>query len=145
MTVDTGQAGLIVPSAVAAEMLAHARAGLPHEACGLLAGRRAEGRATAFHPGRNEHASPLRYSLHPEDLVRLVLGIEASGDDLVGIFHSHVSAPAVPSPSDVREARYPEVVHVLATLADAAAGPADALRAWRIAGDGSREVPLVIG
>ena len=136
---------LTIPSSVADELLEHARAEVPNEACGLLAGNLASGRATAFHPARNEEASPLRYNVHPDDLVRIVFGIEDAGQDLVGIFHSHTHTPAVPSPTDLRSAQYPDAFYVLATLSDLDAGPDDALRAWRIIGGASSEVPLVIG
>ena len=132
---------LVVPRALADAMLDHVRACLPAEACGILSGSRATGRARAFHPARNEHASPLRYSVHPEDLVRIVLGIERRGEDLLAIFHSHVSAPAVPSAADVREARYPDALHVVATLAPSD-GSASEMRAWRIVDGSIREVPL---
>jgi proteasome lid subunit RPN8/RPN11 len=137
--------GLTIPSALADELLAHARAELPNEACGLLAGDLASGRATTFHPARNAEASPLRYNVHPDDLVRIVFAIEDAGQDLVGIFHSHTRSPAVPSATDRRTAQYPDAYYVLATLADPAAGPAESLRAWRIRAGESTEVPLRIG
>jgi [CysO sulfur-carrier protein]-S-L-cysteine hydrolase len=137
--------GLTIPQSVADELLAHARSELPNEACGLLAGDLKAGRASAFHPARNAEASPLRYDVHPDDLVRIVFGIEDAGEDLVGIFHSHTHTPAVPSPTDLRTAQYPDAFYVLATLADPDAGPAVALRAWRIIGGASSEVPLRIG
>ncbi len=136
---------LTIPRSVAEELLIHARSELPNEACGLLAGDLRTGRATAFHPARNAEASPLRYDVHPDDLVRFVFGIEDAGEDLVGIFHSHTHTPAVPSPTDLRSAQYPDAFYVLATLSDPEAGPADALRAWRIIDGESSEVPLVIG
>jgi proteasome lid subunit RPN8/RPN11 len=137
--------GLTIERSVADELLTHARSELPNEACGLLAGDLQNGRATAFHPARNAEASPLRYDVHPDDLVRIVFGIEDGGEDLVGIFHSHTHTPAVPSPTDLRSAQYPDAFYVLATLSDPDAGPAAALRAWRIIGGASSEVPLVIG
>ena len=135
---------LIIPSSVADELLDHARAEVPNEACGLLAGDLASGRATAFHPARNEEASPLRYNVHPDDLVRIVFDIEDAGQDLVGIFHSHTHTPAVPSPTDLRTAQYPDAFYVLVTLSDPNAGPADSLRAWRIRDGDSTEVELRI-
>ena len=137
--------GLAISAALAEQMLAHARAEVPNEACGLLAGDLGTGVASAYHPARNAEASPLRYDVHPDDLVRIVFGIEDAGEDLVGIFHSHTHTPAVPSPTDLRTAQYPDAFYVLATLSDPDAGPADALRAWRIVGGASSEVPLVIG
>ena len=135
---------LVLPRAVADQLLAHARAEVPNEACGLLAGELASGRATGYHPARNAEASPLRYTVHPDDLVRIVFGIEDAGQDLIGIFHSHTHTPAVPSPTDLRSAQYPDAFYVLATLSDPGASAEDALRAWRITNGASREVPLRI-
>jgi proteasome lid subunit RPN8/RPN11 len=137
-------AGLTIPAAIGLALLDHARAELPNEACGLLSGNRTAGRATAFHPARNEEASPLRYTVHRDDLVRIVFGIEDAGEDLVAIFHSHTHSPAVPSATDHRTALYPDAFYVLATLADPDASPDAALRAWRIQDGASREVPLRI-
>ncbi|MGH2386304.1 MAG: Mov34/MPN/PAD-1 family protein [Candidatus Limnocylindria bacterium] len=136
--------GLSIPAAVADELIAHARMELPNEACGLLAGDLGAGRATAFHPARNVEASPLRYNVHPDDLVRIVFAIEDHGQDLVAIFHSHTRSPAVPSATDLRTAQYPDAFYVLATLADPGAGPAESLRAWRIRDGASSEVSLRI-
>lgn len=134
--------GLTIPVAIAEQLLAHARSELPNEACGLLAGELGSGVATAFHPARNAEASPLRYNVHPDDLVRIVFAIEDAGQDLVAIFHSHTRSPAVPSATDRRTAQYPGVFYLLATLADPDARPADALRAWTIEGGQSEEVLL---
>ena len=139
------ESALTIPIAVADELLAHARAELPNEACGLLAGDLATGRATAFHPARNAEASPLRYNVHPDDLVRIVFAIEDAGEDLVAIFHSHTRSPAVPSATDRRAAQYPDAFYVLTTLADPAAPPTASLRAWHIRAGESTEVPLRLG
>ncbi|MGH2356969.1 MAG: Mov34/MPN/PAD-1 family protein [Candidatus Limnocylindria bacterium] len=133
---------LALPAALAQAMLDHARSELPNEACGLLSGVAAEGRALAFHPARNAEASPLRYNVHPEDLVRITFEIEDAGQDLVAIFHSHTRSPAVPSATDRRAAMYPSAVYLLATLADPDAGAMQALRAWRIRDGVATEVPL---
>lgn len=136
--------GLTLPRAVAEQLLAHARAEVPNEACGLLAGSLDAGEATTYHPARNADASPYVYTVHPEDLVRIVFGIEDAGQDLLAIFHSHTHTPAVPSPTDRRQAQYPDAFYLLATLSDPEADAADALRAWRIIDGESREVPLRI-
>lgn len=133
---------LTIPLDVAEEMIAHAFAEAPNEACGLLSGSLADGRAIRYHPARNADASPYVYTVDPEDLVRIVFGIEDDGEELVGIFHSHTHTPAEPSPTDRRQAQYPDVFYVLVTLSDPAAQPADCLRAWRIEGGEAREVPL---
>ncbi len=133
---------LILTTSIAEQLLAHAHAELPNEACGLLSGDLAAGRAVAFHPARNAEASPLRYNVHPDDLVRIIFEIDDRGEDLLAIFHSHTHTPAVPSATDHRTAQYPDAFYLLATLSDRDASAGDALRAWRIRHGGSTEVPL---
>ena len=133
---------LRLPRAVAEMVLAHARAELPNEACGLLSGSAADGLVSTYHPARNEEASPLRYTVHPEDLVRITFAIDDAGEDLVAIFHSHTHTPAVPSPTDLREATYPDAFYLLATLSEGGAALDAALRAWRIRDGASTEVGL---
>jgi proteasome lid subunit RPN8/RPN11 len=138
-------AGIAIPARVADEMLAQARAELPNEACGLLAGRLLAddgAEALIYYPARNAEASPLRYSVHPDDLVRIVCEIDEAGRDMVGFFHSHTRSPAIPSATDRRAAQYPGAFYVLATLADPTAPPERVLRAWRIHGGHAFEVPL---
>jgi proteasome lid subunit RPN8/RPN11 len=133
---------LALPLPLAEALLEHARSELPNEACGLLSGSLAEGQALGFHPTRNAEASPLLYNIHPDDLLRVMLAIEDAGQDLVAIFHSHTRTAAIPSATDRRQAMYPDAFYLLASLADAGAQPQRALRAWRIHGGQSFEVPL---
>jgi proteasome lid subunit RPN8/RPN11 len=142
--VSPADGGLTLPRSLAALLMAHAQAELPNEACGLLSGTARDGLATTFHPARNAEASPLRYTVHPDDLVRITFAIEDAGDDLVAIFHSHTHSPAVPSPTDRRAAMYPDAVYLLASLADPSATPDAALRAWRIRAGDVSEVRLSI-
>ena len=136
--------GLTLPQSVAEALLAHARSEVPNEACGLLAGDHSTGLASAYHPARNAEASPLRYNVDPDDLVRIIFAIDDGGEDLIGIFHSHTHTPAVPSPTDLRSAQYPDAFYVLATLSDPDALPPAALRAWRIRDGVSAEVTLSV-
>ncbi len=130
-------AALELTGDIAEALIDHARAELPNEACGLLSGP--AGRAATFHPARNALGSPLRYDLHPEDLVRLMFEIESAGDELVAIFHSHTRSPAVPSATDVRSAEY-QVPYLIASMEEA--GPGPMLRAWWIESGGIAEIPV---
>jgi proteasome lid subunit RPN8/RPN11 len=73
----------------------HARAEAPNEACGLILLR--DGVAERYVPGRNLAASPYRFELEvgPETWF-----LEDEGYELA-VFHSHLSAPARPSKTDV--------------------------------------------
>ena len=132
-------AGLRLPADLATQLLEHARGELPNESCALLGGDPVRGQVTSVHPARNRLASPYRYDVEPLDLVRIIHQLEASGDALVAIFHSHPRSPAVPSRTDVREARYP-VIHLVASLGDAE----PVMRAWTIEAAAAREASLTI-
>jgi proteasome lid subunit RPN8/RPN11 len=121
-------------------MLAHARAELPNEACGILAGMTPSGRAVAYHPARNVHASPRRFLVDPEDQVRITYQIERAGQDAIAIFHSHPRTAAEPSASDRRAAGlHPDAIQLVASMLDPnLAG----LRAWRVRDGRAEPVPV---
>lgn len=125
--------------ALAEAILAHARAELPNEACGLIAGDApfaAGGRPLRWIPTRNALASPYRFEIDPDDLLRHSLAIDDAGGVIWSIVHSHVASPARPSASDLREARQPAALHVIASL-----GGDPELRAWTADG---QEIELAI-
>ena len=84
-----------MPAAVRRALEGHARAELPDEACGLVIFR--DGVAERYEPGRNAAASPYRFELEVDPEVWF---LEDDGFELA-VFHSHVSAPARPSRTDV--------------------------------------------
>ncbi len=85
----------MIPPALRRELEEHARAEEPNEACGLISLR--DSVAERYFPGTNAAASPYRFELqiNPE-----VWFLEDEGYELA-VFHSHVSAPARPSRTDV--------------------------------------------
>jgi [CysO sulfur-carrier protein]-S-L-cysteine hydrolase len=99
------------------EIVAHARDDAPNECCGLIAG--ADGLATRVHRARNEFASPMRFNVHPQDLIRITTEIEDGGEELVGIYHSHPRSEAFPSQTDVNlAANWPDPLWLICSLAD---------------------------
>jgi proteasome lid subunit RPN8/RPN11 len=137
-----------LPTAVRAAIVAHARAEYPNEACGLVIGdgpAAAGGAALRFEATRNKAASPYRYEIHPEDLLRLTIETDDADEVFWAIVHSHTHTPAVPSPTDVGLAFYPEALYVLVSLSETEADPATgqpSVRAWRILDGEVSEVPL---
>ena len=99
-------------------MVEHAVSALPHEACGLLAGR--DGRVERFYPMRNADQSSTTYRLDPADQFKVFNEIEDGGLELSGIFHSHTHTQAYPSETDRQQAFYPDAHYVLVSLADRA-------------------------
>ncbi len=136
------------PAGMQDQIVAHARHEAPNEACGLIVGDRAAedgGRALRWIPTRNALASPYRYEIDPEDLLRATIETDDAGEVIWGIVHSHVASPARPSPTDLRQALYPDALYLLVSLDSAAADPATgaaSVRAWRIVDGGVHEVRL---
>lgn len=120
---------LVLPAAIRRRMLAHADAARPNESVGLLATVRDRDRlvARAWFPGANVDASPMRYTMEPRDVRAAVDRLSAAGWTLGAIVHSHPADPAVPSPTDLREFRYPDALMAIISLA---ADPPE-IRAWR--------------
>lgn len=134
-----GEEALELPAGLRQAMWEHALRQRPLEACGLVAGR--DGRPVRFYPARNAAASPVRYELDPQDLLRITLDIEGRGEELWGIFHSHPQTPAYPSATDIRLAFYPSAYYLIASLVDPAQ---PVLRAFTIRDGAIREWPLRI-
>jgi proteasome lid subunit RPN8/RPN11 len=105
-----------LPASLRDEIVEHARAGLPNEACGILGGREGTGAATSFHPTRNEDESPYRYAVHSGDLVRVWSDLEDAEDAIVGIYHSHTRSAPYPSRTDVERATWPEAAYLIVSL-----------------------------
>ena len=71
------------------------------------------GTALRYIACRNAAASPVRYAVHPDDLYRVTVETDDADEVIWGIVHSHVQSPAVPSPTDVGLALYPEALYLL--------------------------------
>ena len=121
----------------------HARAEDPNEACGLIIGDRSAadgGVPLRFEPTRNKAASPYRYEIHPDDLLRLTISTDDADEVFWGIVHSHVRSPAYPSPTDLGLAFYPDALYILVSLAD----DEPALGAFRIVDGAIHPVEILV-
>src|SRR5262249_60716159 len=96
-----------VPRSIYEEMLEHAREEAPNECCGILGGRGDE--AATLYRATNAEASPLRYTLDPNDLFRITFReIPENDEEMLAIYHSHTASPAYPSQTDINLATYPD-------------------------------------
>ncbi|AEF81243.1 M67 family metallopeptidase [Leadbettera azotonutricia] len=112
---------LILPKAAQDQILAHARSGLPNEACGLLAGLAQGDEKTVLgvYCLKNLDQSPEHFSMAPEDQFKAIQEIRKKGWALLGNFHSHPSTPSRPSNEDIRLAFDPSLSYVIVSLATA--------------------------
>jgi proteasome lid subunit RPN8/RPN11 len=121
-------------------IVAHARAGLPNEACGVIAGE--DGRPVRVYPMHNAEESPVVYRFDEHEQLRVFTDIDDRGWSLLGFFHSHPRTEASPSPTDRALAHwtdpvtgehvpaYPGTRYVIVSLA----GDEPELRAFRFEG-----------
>jgi len=93
-----------IPETVRAEMLAHAKACLPNEACGYLVGDAAAGRIQRFVPITNAAGSPARFVFEPHEQLATEQAIDAAGEQVIGIAHSHPNGEPTPSAVDIDDA-----------------------------------------
>ena len=127
------------------EIVAHSRDAYPapggkprEECCGLVGG--VDGEMTSVHRARNAAASWLRFEVHPSDQLAIMDRIEADGEELAGIYHSHTESEAYPSQTDINLARnWPGVLWLICSLAD---HENPVVRTFTIDGDAVEEVDL---
>lgn len=139
-----GPASVELSAGMVQALIDHARAEYPNEMCGLIVGDRSAavgGRPIRWEPTRNRAASPLRYEIHPDDLLRLTIETEDADETFWAIVHSHTHSPPRPSPTDVGLAFYPDAIYLLVSLAD----HEPAVAAWRIVEGEIHPVELIVG
>ncbi len=118
----------------------HGERDYPHECCGLLLGRFAEGGrkiVTDTYPisnAREEAAKRNRFLITPEELLRGEQHARELGLDIVGFYHSHPDHPAAPSQYDADHA-WPTYSYVIVSVKD---GHAADLHSWELETDRSR-------
>ncbi|MDP2663799.1 MAG: M67 family metallopeptidase [Dehalococcoidia bacterium] len=105
-----------LPPQIAEEIIEHVKSEVPNEACGLLAGP--GGRIVKHYRATNSEHSPVLYSIDAKELLSVFRDMEAHDWDLLAIYHSHTHSQAYPSPTDVRQAYYPDSVYLIISLED---------------------------
>ena len=144
-----GPSGVELPRLMARQIVDQARAEYPNEACGIVIGSGVPADAgvpVRYAACRNEAASPYRYVIDSQEALRLSIEADDAGQEFWAIVHSHVRSPAVPSPTDVGLAFWPDALYLLVSLAEDQAGPdgESSLRAWRIVDGVAHEVALEV-
>ena len=121
---------------------AHARATYPEECCGVLVGLD-DGPVTRVtrvvtttnvHRRRAEH-----YEIPPQEILTVMKEARASGEAIVGYFHSHPDRSARPSQVDLRDA-WSGLSYLIVSVSD---GRVESVRSWKRKGGTFNEERLV--
>jgi proteasome lid subunit RPN8/RPN11 len=123
-------------------IIRHVQQEAPYEACGLLGGVGEQVALVFCIPNVAPNLST-GFLMEPQAQLSALLAIEEHGMELVAIYHSHPpGARGDPSPSDVAQAYYPGVAHLI--IVPDADGKIANLRAFLIEGGQVSEVPVII-
>ena len=106
-----------LPASVRAAMIAHAQEEAPNECCGLLIGTSGSVEDAARAPNIDPEPTR-RYLLDPAAHVDANRSLRGTGREVIGCYHSHPRHPAIPSPSDLQDACYPDFVWIIVSLRD---------------------------
>lgn len=131
---------LAIGTEVVEQIIDHAMAEHPVEACGVVVGPRGTDEPLRFIPMVNVAASETFYEFDSMDLLRLHRELAANDEDLVVIYHSHTATAAVPSRTDIAYASEPDAHYVLvSTRSQDSSRVRDEVRSFRIRDGVARE------
>jgi proteasome lid subunit RPN8/RPN11 len=131
---------MLLSDSIRSEIVGHARAGHPEEACGLLAVD-GDGRVRRAYCLANVDRSPISFTVDPDQHYASLVDAESNGWSLGGSFHSHPRTAAVPSQTDIFRALEPDWVYLIIGLADL---ETPELRGWWIRTGVAVEEPIEV-
>jgi [CysO sulfur-carrier protein]-S-L-cysteine hydrolase len=133
---------LEVPRAVFEAILEQARAELPNECCGLLAGTVEDevGRVVERYALVNELASPVEFVSEDRSHFVADKDMRRKGLDVLAVYHSHPTTAPVPSRKDLARNYSVDVVNLIISLA----GPEPVVRGWWLTETDYREAELTV-
>lgn len=131
---------LLLPRDLRDRIVADAERTPTVEICGLLAGH--NNRCTAAYPVPNVSPDPeIAFYMDPQGQIDAMGMMQTSGEEMLGIYHTHPRTEAWPSDRDIAGAAYPGVAYVIISLRD----PAQvAIAAFNFADGAFAPIPLEI-
>src|SRR5580658_4879297 len=120
---------LKISAALRAEILAHARADHPDEACGVIAGPAGSDRPERRIAMLNAERSPTFYRFDSMEQLKVWQEMDDRNEEPVVIYHSHTATEAYPSRTDISYAMEPTAHYVLVSTREP---ELDEFRSFRI-------------
>jgi len=129
-----------IPRKITTQLLHLAQISPEFEICGLFGSR--NGLPSPCYPITNRAEQPQqRFLLDPAQQIAAMAGMRESGEALFAIYHSHPTAPAQPSATDLAMAAYPDALYLIISLNTK--GILE-MRAFKIDAESATEIPLVL-
>jgi proteasome lid subunit RPN8/RPN11 len=104
---------LTIERALVDQIIAHARADHPDEACGIIAGPIGSDRPVRYVAMENAERSPTFYRFDSQEQLKVWREMDDRDEEPVVIYHSHTATEAYPSRTDISYASEPNAHYVL--------------------------------
>ncbi len=129
---------IILPRTLVNKLLHQAQILEDYEVCGLIGAGHDVPRSV--YPVTNVAPDPRRHFLmDPKEQIQAMKAMRKRGETLFSIYHSHPTAPALPSREDMEQVAYPEALTLIISLKTK--GVLE-LRAFRLEGNRPEEIPV---
>ncbi len=127
------------------QIVGHAKADHPDEACGVVAGAAGSDSPERFIPMINAARSTTFYEFDSSDLLKLYREMDDRDEEPVVIYHSHTATEAYPSRTDVTLAGEPGAHYVLISTREHGQEPGPVeFRSYRIVDGEVTEEPVEV-
>lgn len=129
-----------IPRKLTQQLLHHAQSSPESEVCGLIGAKNHI--PCSCYPVANSAEQPEnRFLLDAQQQIAAQVAIREKGEELFAVYHSHPTAPALPSATDLALANQPEALHLIISLDTK--GVLE-MRGFRIADGEAQEVILIL-
>jgi len=106
---------IAIPRKIIQDLLHHAQQTPNEEVCGLISSQNKM--PLRSYPIKNSADKPETFfSLDAQQQIQAMAEMRNNDEQLFAIYHSHPTAPAIPSQADLEQANYPEALHLIISL-----------------------------
>ena len=137
---------LTIAQAHVDEIISHARADHPDEACGVIVGPADSDRPERLVQMINADRSPTFFRFDPSEQLALYRAMDEADEEIVVVYHSHTATQAYPSRTDISYAAEPQAHYLLVSTAESGSseGPVE-VRSYRIVDGVVEEEEITLG
>ena len=103
-----------IPRTLVNRILTLAQGSPDEEVCGLVSARDQDMRCIPVANVASDRQR--RFTMDPAQQIDAMRAMRERGETLFAIYHSHPAGPAEPSSTDIEQAGYPDVLHLIVSL-----------------------------
>ncbi len=109
------QKEIVLPRKLVNELLHNAQLSEELEVCGFV-GKNQTDEYTCYPVDNVAEAPSSRFLMAPEEQINTMKAMRDKKEDMFAIYHSHPTAPAIPSATDIEQAAYPDTLYLIISL-----------------------------